>query len=108
MSDVIVDELAEFEQKLLRGLTAWQRQLLKEIVAAGGVMYRFRLKDRAHPTFRVGDREYPAGDDADQYAAYDGEIRALVEKRILLQCGSDFFYPGWVGWRIARALVAAD
>ncbi|NIM05676.1 MAG: hypothetical protein GTO55_05640, partial [Armatimonadetes bacterium] len=57
---------------------------------------------------RVGDREYPAGDDADQYAAYDGEIRALVEKRILLQCGSDFFYPGWVGWRIARALVAAD
>jgi hypothetical protein len=107
-----MEELEKHEKQALERLNERQKELLEEAVAGAGVIYRFKLEEDAHPTIRfgIGEKRYPPPDNpaAGIYEIYNRELENLAEKRIINRCGSDAFFLSWSGWRIARAMMAAE
>jgi len=109
---VVNDPLTVEEERLIPELTERQRELLKNAVAGGGVIYRARKDEQANPLIRfgLGKTTYPPATRPDPaiFEAYNAELSALLEMRIISRCGSDAFFLSWSGWRIARALIATE
>lgn len=102
---VISDPLLKHELKMKAELTDFQREIICQAAAGGGVIFRYKLKRHPHPGLQIGVHSYPADGlvAPETYQRYNDEVCALREKGFF-GMKSDCYIFSWAGWRIARTL----